>query len=502
MIFGIDLGTTFSLISHLNASGIPAICPCHSNSQKFQTPSLLHIGPRGCLVGDIVEELLAEEPGLEICRFPKLSMGENTTVYTDHAGISYSAEAVSALVLRKLRNDAEAALNESVTGVVISVPAHFNEAQRQATQNAGRLADLPVLGLVEEPVAAATFFGLEAKRGEKTIFVFDIGGGTLDATLLQATPEGLYVLATEGSKNIGGKNFDDAIMQLVRDQFMAQHRVDVREDLPSWQKLRQFATAAKIELCTPGVGAITRPLLLSGKSARVTLTRDQFESAIEPWLEACTVVCQDSLKAAGIHWSEIDDLVMTGGSSLVPAVERMIRRVSNLPPDRIRRQHPHAAIAYGAALLAEQFHGSGKTAAPPLRQLVTSNDLGLRLYDNEKGRPEFHVMITKNTPLPASYKQTIYTRRENQENVSLEILQRKDTYSEPETLGTFTFGPLKAPEKNHPIEVEMGYDSNGRVTVTASDPRSGKSIAREFGGKEEQELGRVFKHLQSLVIQD
>ncbi len=502
MIVGIDLGTTFSLVSYVNASGMPVTCPCRNNPQRFQTPSVVHIGQRGCLVGDVVEDLLAEEPGLEVCRFPKLSMGENVTVYTDHQGITYSPEAISSLVLRKLRADADAALNENITGVVISVPAHFNEAQRRATTNAGRLADLPILGLVEEPVAAATFFGLESKRGEQSIFVFDIGGGTLDATLLHATPKGLYVLATEGSKNIGGKNFDEAIMGLVREQFLAQHRVDVRNDLQAWQRLRQFATAAKLELSQPGVGAITKPLLLAGRSARITLTRDQFQNAIEPWLEACTVVCNDVLKAAGVQWNDVDDLIMTGGSSFVPAVERLVRGMSGLPPERVRRQHPHASIAYGAALLAEQLHGAGNTSAPPLRQMVTTNELGLRVFDSEKNSPVFHPLIEKNVPLPVSFKQTVYTRRENQQNVAVEVLQRKDGYSEAEMLGTFSFGPLHAPEKNYPIEIEMGYDADGRVTVTARDSRSGKAIEREFGGKEEQELGRMFKKLEMLVIQD
>ena len=231
MIVGIDLGTTFSLISYVNSSGTPTLIPSRRDAQRFQTPSVVHIGERGAIVGDLAEELLQEEAGLPVCRFAKLNMGQpGKTVLTDHLGQAYTPEAISALILRKLKEDAEAALSEPITGAVITVPANFNDAQRQATVNAGRLADIPVLGLVEEPLAAATFFGLNTKGGERLIFVFDIGGGTLDATILSATPEGLYAIATEGADNIGGKNFDELIMGIVADQFRGQFGADPRND--------------------------------------------------------------------------------------------------------------------------------------------------------------------------------------------------------------------------------------------------------------------------------
>jgi molecular chaperone DnaK len=501
MIVGIDLGTTFSLVSYVNSAGTPTLIPSRRDAQRFQTPSVVHIGERGCLVGDLVEDILMDEPALPVCRFAKLGMGHpEKPVYTDHAGRAYSAEAISALILRKLKDDAEAALSEPITGAVITVPANFNDTQRQATVNAGRLADIAVLGLVEEPLAAATFFGLNTKGGERLIFVFDIGGGTLDATILSATPDGLYAIATEGADNIGGKNFDELIMGIVADQFRGQHGSDPRSDAESAQRLRLFATQSKIALSTPGTSVISKPLSLGGKSLRVTFNRGQFETAAEPWLEACQEVCERTLKSQNLAWTDIDELILTGGSSLVPCVERRVREMSGLQPARIRREQPHASIAYGAALLAEQFYGQKKTAAPPLKQQVTSNELGLRIFDPKERKPAFHAMIEKNVPVPTTAKQTFYTQKPDQPSLTIELLQRKDPFTPPETLGQFSFGPLRQGESGQPVTIEMGYDGMGRVTVTASDGRTGESVAREFAKQAEADLSAMYGHLQTLPV--
>jgi molecular chaperone DnaK len=501
MIVGIDLGTTFSLISYVNSAGTPTLIPSRRNPQRFQTPSVVHIGERGAVVGDLAEELLVEEAGLPVSRFAKLSMGQpGRSVLTDHLGQTYSAEAISALILRKLKEDAEAALSEPITGAVITVPANFNDAQRQATVNAGRLADIPVLGLVEEPLAAATFFGLNTKGDERLIFVFDIGGGTLDATILSATPDGLYAIATEGADNIGGKNFDELIMDIVADQFRGQFGVDPRSDAESAQRLRLFGTQTKIALSAPGTNVFSKPVILGGKSLRVTFNRNQFEAAAEPWLEACQEVCERALKSQSLSWDDIDELILTGGSSLIPCVERKVREMSGLQPARVRREQPHASIAYGAALLAEQFYGKKQTAAPPLKQQVTSNELGLRVFDPKERKAVFHAMIEKNVPVPTSAKQTFYTQKADQNSLSIELLQRKDPYTPPETLGQFTFGPIRRPQAGHPVAIEMGYDGTGRVTVTASDGRTGESVAREFSKQAEADLTAMYVQLQKLTV--
>jgi molecular chaperone DnaK (HSP70) len=184
----------------------------------------------------------------------------------------------------------------------------------------------------------------------------------------------------------------------------------------------------------------------------------------------------------------------------VPCVERKVREMSGLQPGRIRREQPHASIAYGAALLAEQFHGQKKTAAPPLKQLVTSNELGLRVFDLKERKPVFHPMIDKNVPVPASIKQTFYTQKADQTSLTIELLQRKDPFTPPETLGQFAFGPLRKPERGHPVAIELGYDGTGRVAVTATDGRTGESVAREFSKQAEADLSAMFLRFQGLSI--
>ncbi|MGB0370425.1 MAG: Hsp70 family protein [Opitutales bacterium] len=501
MLVGIDLGTTFSLVSYINASGTPTLCPSKEDAKRFQTPSVVHIADGTCVVGDLVENILEEDSLLPICRFAKLSMGEDgPPAFTDSSGRTYTPEAISALILKKLKEDAEAACNESMTGAVITVPAHFNEAQRLATVNAGRLADIPVLGLVEEPLAAATYFGLNSSNDERLIFVFDIGGGTFDATILSATPDGLYAIATEGSDNIGGKNFDEVIIDIVAEQYQGQFRSDIRSDTEAMQRLRMFATDAKIQLSDPSTEIISQALILGGRSLKVTFTRKQFEAAAEPWLEACQEVCERALEHQQLTWSDIDELVLTGGSSLVPCVERAARTMSGLSADRIKRVQPHASVAYGAALLAEQLHGQKKTAAPPLKQMVTSNELGIRIFDRKQNKPIFHPMIEKNVPVPTDCSTTVYTQDGTQDTLSLEILQRKDPFSSPESLGKFSFGPIRSPEINYPVEIKMGYDDTGRVTVHARDGKTGASVERQFSQNGSADLSDAYSQLQALKL--
>lgn len=500
MVVGIDLGTTFSLVSYLNPKGVPALCPDRQNSSRFQTPSIVHVGLQGAIVGDLCEALVADDPSVPICRFAKLGMGRPEAVYTGLDQTAYRPEAISALILRKMKQDAEMHLDAEITGAVITIPAHFNEAQRQATVDAGRLADLPVLGLVEEPVAAASFFGLETGGREETVFVFDIGGGTLDATILQASPKGLYVLATEGTDNLGGKNFDEVIMGIVREQFDAMHRLDLRKDAEAMQKLRIFATASKLEVNDPEKESISKSLILAGKQIKVTFNRRHFEAGCETLLDACEEVCERVLKAVSLTWADMDHVVLTGGSSLLPCVEAKVRAISKLPATRIQRKQPHAAVAYGAALLAEQLYGKGETIAPPLKQSVTTNELGLRVMDPVKKKPVFRTLIEKHVPVPISVKQTLYTHRADQQNITLELMQRKNDFEPPELLGQFIFGPLSSPEVNYPIEMEIGFSAMGRITVLAKDSRTGVRLEREVANKATEDWESVYRHLAALPI--
>lgn len=478
---GVDLGTTFSVAGYVNPRGIPTLVPDHRDGETFRTPSVLHITEGGVLVGDAAERLLDDDPAAELLRFMKMDMGSGEG-HVDRFGRTWTPEQLSALVVRKLVRDAESHTNEDVGNLVIAVPAQFGDRERRATKLAARLAGLPEPALVEEPVAAANYYGLAEARGDQTLFVYDLGGGTFDATILQASPDGLYVLATEGTNTIGGRNMDEAVMELVADAFRREHGVEPLDDPPSEARLRRFAVDAKLKLSQPGEGRIRRSLLLAGRTHDVLLTRRHFDRTIKPLLEGTLDVCRRCLSSAGLDWSLIDKVLLTGGSSLVPAVEQMMRTETRARPDDLILQNPHHAVGFGAAVVAAVESGREGLGAPLVQQ-IASFDLGMRVFDPRLGRPAVKTLIARNSPLPARHTSTFYTTRADQRRMAFEFVQTRE--GSETSLGHFLFEPLPTRGKNHPVEVTVMYDPEGIVRVTARDPRSGQQIQRAFADESE-----------------
>lgn len=495
MNVGIDLGTTFSMISHVNPHGVPALFPDVHDSNQFQTPSVVHIGSLGGLVGKSVEDLLEDEPATPVARFAKLHMGSDEIVYRDHRRREWKAEAVAAIVLKKLLRDAQAFANEEVAGAVVCVPSQFGDAARRATRDAAILAGLGGATLVEEPVAAATYYGLSDSRTERTLFVYDLGGGTFDATLMQASPKGLYVLATDGARDIGGKRFDEKIMGAVAEEFRRTHGIDPIADPASHVQLRRFAERVKIQLGKPGKGQVRQSILLCGKPYDFLMTRTQFEVLIAPLVEETLSVCKRCLTSASLGWNAVDRILLVGGSTLVPCVQQRVREVSGKAGDQVMQQQPHHAVSYGAALIAARTGGS--SAAPSLVQRIASYDLGIRVWDALLGKPGVNVLIRRNTPLPAKAKTTVYTTRPDQTRMILEIVQAKGT-DEPVSLGNFAFGPITQPRKNYPVEISVAYDLEGLVKIAARDPRTGQEMERMLEDPAQAETARLAR-LRELV---
>jgi molecular chaperone DnaK len=499
MIVGIDLGTTFSAVSCVGPTGTPMLFPDRMDQMRHHTPSVVHIGQGGAFVGQVVEEMLIENPALRVCRFAKSGIAAKGPLYECTQGQDWSAQAMSSLILRKLKMDAEVN-GIPITRCVISVPAHFNEAEKRATINAARLADLPVVGLVEEPVAAATFAVAGSLRKEKTVFVFDLGGGTLDATILCGNDEGLYVLSTEGAPELGGRNFDEVIMELVIEQFRVKHGLDPTNDTPAMQSLRTFATRTKIELSQGRTAHVNKDFMMLGRTQRVTMSRSLFESSSAHLITACLEVCHRALRSSALSWAQIDELVLVGGGSLLPCVEQAVIRDSGLAPDHIRRTQPHAAVAYGVALMAENQFGNRENIAPPIRQSVSTNQLGLRMLDPVRKKPYFEVLIERNTPLPAIQTRNIFTSHENQDIITIEVLQRKDEQSTAETLELLNYGPVLTPGKNYPVRVALGYDKAGRVSLEVCDGRTGREISKIIHHKVQDDLANEHERVARLPI--
>lgn len=289
-------------------------------------------------------------------------------------------------------------------------------------------------------------------------------------------------------------------MEIVAGQFRSQYRAEPAHDQGTTQALRMFSTSVKLELSATGCQLVRKGLLLSGKPLQVSISRSHFEQGAKLWLEACTDVCERVLKEARLAWTNIDAIVLTGGSSQLPCVESAVRTASGFGNERIVRQHPRASIAYGAALLAAQKFGDKPTIAPPVRQSVSTNDLGIRIFDPETEQGVFHALVTKNSPLPADRSQTIYADTTNLAEVTIHILQRKDEYSTPEALEKYRFGPVKVRSRNLALELSLGYDSAGRVFVRVSDPMSGVSLNELIDRDSESYLSDLMQLLSGIPI--
>lgn len=487
LYLGIDLGTTFSLASYINAANQVALVPDRFDTNSFRTPSLVHISQQGCLVGEAVEAQLLEEPSGEHVRFVKLAMGEDQH-YNDHQNRAWRPEAISALVLKKLINDATSFLPDDIGGAVITVPANFSDSQRQATKQAALLAGIPRATLIEEPIAAATFYGMKDISGDQTLFVFDLGGGTFDATLLQAADDGLFALATDGHHDLGGKTVDEAIMQQVADEYERLHGEDPRNDKTALVQLRQFSTEAKLELCRPGVSQVRKTLLLKQRSVDFLLTEAQFNRLVDKLVDQALNVCERCLEAGHMQWDFVDHILLTGGSSLLPLVREKLAERTGRPKDGLLLKQPHQAVAYGAALIANQLFNTG--AEQKQLQRATSWQLGIRIAGRD-GQPCVQVMIDKNQPVPASKTVSFNTTRDGQPRMVIEVVQQKADQQEEKSLGYFIFALPDAVANGYAVEITLAYDMEGLVIATARNPQTGqqlKQVMDENGAALDDEL--------------
>src|SRR6187401_1224878 len=317
---GIDLGTTFSAVAHIDAYGKPQIIP-NAESERI-TPSVILYDAGSVIVGSLAKNNSVAEAE-RIVDFVKREIGKpKEQFHREFNGKVYSAEELSALILRKLKADAEKYLKETVTDAVITVPAYFNDAERTATITAGQLAGLNVLQIINEPTAAALAFGLDKLDEDQTVFVFDLGGGTFDVTLMRIEGHRLEMVATNGDHRLGGKDWDDIIVNHVAEEFDRAHGENPLLDLQSYQDLQSRALAAKIQLSSRDRTAIVHSH--NGKSLKVELTREEFEEKTRHLLEKCKAICEIVMQEAKLDWSAIDKVLLVGGMTRMPMVRSMI----------------------------------------------------------------------------------------------------------------------------------------------------------------------------------
>lgn len=473
---GIDLGTTYSMIAHVNAFGHPALFPDLNDAGQFRTASAVYLGAQGCLIGGAVDDLLEEVPDAQVARFVKSLLTRPDFSYVDHQGREWNAVGLSALILRKMLRDASVFSGEDIGTTVLTVPAQFTDEQRRATRAAALLAGLEDVRLIEEPVAAAAFYGQEEGDADRTLLVYDFGGGTFDVTLLQTSPDGLFVLASDGDAALGGRHIDQAIMELTDSEMLGRLGVSPLADPATSQRLRRVAEEAKISLSRPGGPAVRRSVMLMGQPWDFTLSRAQMDSIAGPAVARSIEACERCLAQAGLDWRDIDKVMMTGGSSLLPQAGAAVSASWGRPASDLSLKQPHQAVAFGAAILAQRF-AADPGAYTRLRQVATA-DLCLRVRDATTGATTLETLIARNTPLPAACRRTVFTSRADQTHVTLEFVQVRGDGAAETSLGRFSFGPILAPRADYPVDLEIGCNAEGLVRVTAMDPLTGRSIDR------------------------
>ncbi len=471
---GIDLGTTNSVVAVLEG-GDPVVIPNAEGSRT--TPSVVAFAKNGeVLVGEVAKRQAITNPDRTI-RSVKRHMGTSWKIDID--GKDYASQEISARTLMKLKRDAEAYLGDSVNQAVITVPAYFDDAQRTATKEAGQIAGLEVLRIINEPTAAALAYGLDKEDADQTILVFDLGGGTFDVSVLEIGDGVFEVKSTHGDTNLGGDDWDQRVIDWLVDSFKGDHGVDLGKDNMALQRLKEAAEKAKIELSAVQQTQINLPFITATNEGPLhldyQLTRSKFQELTADLLERCKVPFEQAVKDAGLAKGDLDHVILVGGSTRMPAVADMVTDFTGKEPNK--SVNPDEVVAIGAAVQAGVLKGEVKDV---LLLDVTPLSLGIETKGGVMTR-----LIERNTTIPTRRTEVFTTADDNQPSVEIHVLQgERDMASYNKTLGKFQLVDLPPAPRGVPqIEVTFDIDANGIVHVSAKDRATSKEQSMTITGQ-------------------